>query len=171
MFGRPAVRARTAANRLGCSATARPLTTLLPDMALYSYWRSSCSYRVRIVLAHKGLLEKVEYRPVHLVKDGGEQLRTEYTTLNKFAQVPTLAVGGSSITQSLAIIEYLEEVYPTPSILPGDALDRAAARQFAECINSGIQPLQVGTTRHCGPQARSSPDSSSCAGVACRCRT
>lgn len=73
---------------------------------LYSYWRSSCSYRVRISLAFKGI--DYEYRPVHLIKDGGEQRKEEYARLNPMKVVPTLQIDGASLTQSVAILEYLE---------------------------------------------------------------
>jgi len=72
------------------------------EPVLYSYWRSSCSYRVRIVLAIKGI--KYTYRPVHLLKDGGEQLKPEYAALNSMKELPTLVIDGHVITQSGAII-------------------------------------------------------------------
>jgi maleylpyruvate isomerase len=113
-------------------------------MKLYGYWRSSASYRVRIALHMKGV--SFEYVPVHLVKDGGEQLRDEYRAKNPMAQVPTLEVeeGGvvHELGQSIAIIEWLEERHPEPRLLPADAFLRARARQLAEIINSGIQPFQ-----------------------------
>jgi maleylpyruvate isomerase len=113
-------------------------------MKLHSYWRSSCSYRVRIALHHKGL--DFEYIPVNLVQAGGQQLMAPYRALNPMAQVPLLEVedGGRTalIAQSLAIIEYVEERWPEPRLLPQDRLARARARQLAEIVNSGIQPLQ-----------------------------
>lgn len=111
-------------------------------MKLYSYWRSSCSWRVRIALALKGL--DYSYIPVHLVKDGGEQHSSSYTAHNPMAQVPTLELAdGTTLTQSMAIMEYLDESYPERSpLLPQNALDRAKARSYAELINAGIQPLQ-----------------------------
>jgi len=111
---------------------------------LYSYWRSSCSWRVRIALAHKGIA--YEYAPVHLLRGGGEQLEEGYREKSPMAQVPTLEFeeGGEKrrLTQSLAIIEYLEERFPEPRLLPADPFLRAKARQLAEIVNAGIQPFQ-----------------------------
>lgn len=111
---------------------------------LYSYWRSSASYRVRIALELKGLA--YEIRPVHLVKDGGEQLRDDYRKKNPMAEVPTLEVpdgdGVAWLAQSVAILEYLEEVHPEVRLMPKDALGRARVRQLVELVNSGIHPLQ-----------------------------
>ena len=111
---------------------------------LYSYWRSSCSWRVRIVLSIKNI--KYEYKAVHLVKDGGEQHKEDYVqTINPAAQVPSLAINGQQcLTQSVAICEYLEEVDPHNKVklLPTDIVARAQVRSIVEIINSGIQPLQ-----------------------------
>jgi maleylpyruvate isomerase len=113
-------------------------------MKLYSYWRSSSAWRVRIALHYKGIT--FEYVPVNIVKDGGEQFRDAYRAINGMAQVPTLEFeeGGATrrIGQSLAIIELLEERYPSPPLLPASSYLRARARQLAEIINSGIQPFQ-----------------------------
>lgn len=110
------------------------------SLSLRSYFRSSCSWRVRIALAHKGL--DYRYVPVHLLRDGGEQLQPEHAAINPMKQVPVLLDGERAIGQSMAIIEYLEQIHPEPTLLPGDAGTRARARQLAEIINSGIQPLQ-----------------------------
>lgn len=75
-------------------------------VVLYSYWRSSCSYRVRIALALKGI--EYTYRAIHLVKDGGEQYKDEYARLNPMKAVPALLIDGAPLTQSVAIMEYLE---------------------------------------------------------------
>jgi len=114
---------------------------------LYSYWRSSCSWRVRIALHLKNV--DYEYRAIHLVKDGGEQLKDEYRDVNPLAQVPAYidyTEDGEpiTITQSLAIMEYLEEKYPTQgiNILGHDIFQRAKVRQISEMINSGTQPIQ-----------------------------
>jgi len=108
---------------------------------LYSYWRSSCSWRVRIALALKGV--RYEYAAVHLVKDGGEQHKAQYAALNPSRAVPTLVVDGHTIAQSTAIIEYLDETRPTPPLLPrDDAAKRALARQLALTIGCDIQPVQ-----------------------------
>lgn len=113
-------------------------------MKLYGYWRSSSAWRVRIALHHKGL--SFENIPVHLVNDGGQQRKPEHTARNPMAQVPVLTVehlgAEHHLSQSLAILEYLEEVHPEPALLPADAVKRAQARQLAEMVNSGIQPLQ-----------------------------
>ena len=113
-------------------------------MKLYGYWRSSASWRVRIALNLKGLA--YEYDPINLIADGGQQNNEAYRALNPMQQVPTLEVdvGGEMrrLTQSIAIIEYLEERFPTPALLPTDPYLRARARALAEVVNSGIQPLQ-----------------------------
>ena len=112
-------------------------------MKLYGYFRSSASYRVRIALNLKGLA--YDQVPVHLLKDGGQQFSAEYRQLNADALVPTLideAPGHSaSLTQSLAIIEYLEETHPTPALLPAGAADRAFVRSLALSIACEIHPL------------------------------
>jgi maleylpyruvate isomerase len=114
-------------------------------MKLYNYWRSTCSWRVRIALALKGL--PYEYRAVNLVKDGGEQYDLDYVNeINPLSQVPVLELDGEGprrrIAQSLAIIEYLEERFPEPALYPTEPWLRARARQLAEMTNAGIQPLQ-----------------------------
>jgi len=76
------------------------------------------------------------------MKDGGEQLRSDYTQINSMRQVPSLVVNGVTLTQSLPIIEYLEETFPDKPLLPKDPILRAHARRIAEIVNSGIQPLQ-----------------------------
>lgn len=113
-------------------------------MKLYSYWRSSSSWRVRIALNVKEL--KHEIVPVHLLHDGGQQRSANFTRLNPLKEVPALELeeGGQPavLTQSMAIIEYLEEAYPMPALLPQPPMLRAKVRQLAEMINSGTQPLQ-----------------------------
>ncbi len=112
-------------------------------MKLYSYFRSSASYRVRIALNLKKLSYDVV--PVHLIKDGGEQFSTEYRALSPDALVPVLVDDATedtaALTQSLAIIEYLEETRPTPSLLPANAIDRAYVRSIALSIACEIHPL------------------------------
>lgn len=126
-----------------CDATIRAVS---PQYRLYNYFRSSSSQRVRIALAMKGL--PFEYVSIHLVKDGGQQWSSEYRKKSPTAMVPLLEVpapaGGEAayLGQSLAIIEYLDELHPSPPLLPASALDRARARALAEIINSGIQPYQ-----------------------------
>ncbi len=108
-------------------------------MKLYTYWRSSSAYRVRIALN----LKSVEYEsvPVHLVKDGGQQKSTEYLKINPQGLVPTLVDGESVLRQSLAIIEYLDEKYPQPPLLPETASARARVRGLAYLIADEIQPM------------------------------
>lgn len=113
------------------------------NMKLYSYFRSSASYRVRIALNLKKLAYDVV--PIHLVKNGGEQFSPDYRELNPAALVPALidnkAEGGTALTQSLAIIEYLDETYPEPLLLPKNAVDRAYVRGIALSIACEIHPL------------------------------
>jgi len=109
-------------------------------MKLYSYFRSSASFRVRIALAWKGL--DYDYVPVHLTKGGGQQFAPEYAALNPASLVPALLEDdGSVLTQSLAIIEYLEETRPEPPLLPKDAAGRARVRALALSIACEIHPL------------------------------
>lgn len=110
-------------------------------MILYDYWRSSSAWRVRIALHWKGV--PFERRAVNLIKDGGEQHAAAFEAMNPSRQVPVLVTDdGRPIAQSMAIIGYLEERFPTPPLLPADAWLRARARQLAEMVNSGTQPLQ-----------------------------
>ena len=108
-------------------------------MKLYSYFRSSTSFRVRIALNLKNL--PYEYVPVHLLRGGGEQLAPEYRKLNPDALVPTLVDGDDAIQQSLAIIDYLDETRPDPPLLPNTPLDRAYVRAVALQIACEIHPL------------------------------
>ncbi|HEU4728813.1 MAG TPA: maleylacetoacetate isomerase [Kofleriaceae bacterium] len=112
-------------------------------LVLHNYWRSSASHRVRIGLGLKGLA--FEYVAIDV--RGGAQDREAYRALNPMAQVPTLEITGDdgarySLTQSLAILEYLDERWPDPPILPGEPYLRARARMLAEIVNAGIQPMQ-----------------------------
>ena len=111
----------------------------MPGLALYTYFRSSCSYRVRIALALKGLAFEPRY--IHLLRDGGENWRPEYRRRNPQGLVPALVDGRRVLTQSLAIIEYLEERHPHPPLLPTDSRDRAWVRALAQVIACDIQPL------------------------------
>ncbi|PRH84466.1 maleylacetoacetate isomerase [Labrys okinawensis] len=109
-------------------------------MKLYTYWRSTSSYRVRIALALKNL--DAEHVPIHLVRNGGEQHAEAYRAINPQERVPTLELDdGAALTQSSAILEYLEETYPTPPLLPADLTQRAKVRAVAAIIGSDIQPL------------------------------
>ena len=106
----------------------------------HGYFRSSSSYRCRIAFNLKGL--EYDFVSVHLVKDGG-QLRTDaYRSLNPQALVPTLEVDDLVLTQSPAILEWLEETYPQPALLPVDPAERAAVRAFCAVIACEIHPLQ-----------------------------
>jgi maleylpyruvate isomerase len=113
-------------------------------MKLYGYWRSSSTWRVRIALAWKGI--PCEQQAVHLVRDGGEQHSPAYHAVNPMEEVPTLELAEEGrvvrLTQSMAIIDYLEALAPSPPLLPRAPLARARARQLAEIVNAGIQPLQ-----------------------------
>jgi maleylpyruvate isomerase len=117
-------------------------------MKLWSYWRSSCAYRVRIALGLKQL--PFEYAAVHLIKDGGQQHQPAFGALNPQRQVPVLELDDSGSTvrlvQSIAIIEYLEERFPSPALLPQRPVERAHVRALAELVNSGIQPFQNTST-------------------------
>ncbi|UUY06790.1 maleylacetoacetate isomerase [Pseudomonas sp. J452] len=111
-------------------------------LTLYSYWRSSAAYRVRIALNLKGLA--YQQVPVHLVKDGGQQHSADYLALNPQGLVPLLVDAGNSgvrIGQSLAILEYLDEVFPVPALLPADPAQRAQVRALALHIACDIHPL------------------------------
>ena len=118
-------------------------------LALHNYWRSSASHRVRIALELKGIA--YEYVAVNIVKDA--QHADDYRAKNPMSQVPTLVIAEHdgttwTIAQSLPIMEYLDERFPEPAILPRDPWPRARARSLAEIINSGIQPHQnLSTTR------------------------
>lgn len=108
-------------------------------LTLYSYWRSSAAYRVRIALNLKGLDYAIQ--PVHLVRDGGEQHADSYREMNPQQLVPTLLHGQRRITQSLAIMEYLDECWPEPALLPGDAWGRARVRALSQLVACDIHPL------------------------------
>ena len=107
-------------------------------MKLHGYFRSSAAYRVRIALNLKGLT--AEHLPHHLRK--GEQCAPAYLALNPQGLVPTLEKAGAVLTQSLAIIEWLDEIHPNPPLLPKDPLRRAKVRAFALAIACDIHPVQ-----------------------------
>lgn len=109
------------------------------QLKLHGYWRSSAAYRVRIALNLKGLA--YEQVPVHLIRDGGEQHRPEYAATNPQRLVPVLQHGQRMIRQSLAIIEYLDELWPDPPLLPVAPRDRARARALALLVACDIHPL------------------------------
>jgi len=109
-------------------------------MKLYTYFRSSAAYRVRIALNLKGIA--YEAIPIHLTKDGGKQHSAEFRAINRHGRVPALALdSGDVLTQSLAIIDYLDETHPNPALLPADPVARAKVRAFAQLIACDIHPL------------------------------
>ncbi len=109
-------------------------------MKLYTYFRSSAAYRVRIALNLKAL--PYEMAAVHLTKDGGHQHKPDFHGINPQERVPALALStGEVLTQSLAIIEYLDEIEPEPALLPADALARAKVRALAQIVACDIHPL------------------------------
>ena len=114
-------------------------------LQLYSYFRSSAAYRLRIALHLKGLA--FDTVPVHLLKGGGEQLQSAYRAINPAALVPALQLEAEAdghaptLTQSLAIMEYLDETHPQPPLLPADALSRARVRALALTVACDIHPL------------------------------
>jgi maleylacetoacetate isomerase len=109
-------------------------------MKLYTYWRSTSSYRVRIALALKGF--DVEQVFVHLARNGGQQHEPAFRVLNPQGRLPVLELGTDAvITQSPAILEYLEEIRPTPPLLPSDPVQRARVRAVAAIIGCDIHPL------------------------------
>ena len=109
------------------------------EFILYTYFRSSASFRVRIAMKLKKF--NYDYRAVHLLKDGGEQFKPEYGSLNPSREVPTLVHNGQAIAQSMAIIDYLDHLQPSPRLFPEDHVKRALVIQACEIVNSGTQPF------------------------------
>ncbi|CAL8290914.1 maleylacetoacetate isomerase isoform X1 [Gadus morhua] len=118
--------------RLSIVSLAKPI--------LHGYFRSSCSWRVRIAFALKGI--EYEQIPVNLVKDGGQQLTDQYKALNPMQQVPAVEIDGITLSQSLAVIQYIDETRQGPKLLPACPKKRAQVRMICDIIASGIQPLQ-----------------------------
>ena len=110
-----------------------------PELVLYGYFRSSAAFRTRIALNLKGLAAEQKF--VHLLRDGGEQHGADYKAVNPQELVPTLVHKGEAIGQSLAIIEYLDEMWPEPPFLPKEPRARARVRQLAYIIACDIHPL------------------------------
>ncbi|MFT6734391.1 MAG: maleylacetoacetate isomerase [Polaribacter sp.] len=108
-------------------------------ITLYGYWRSTAAYRVRIALN----LKKIDYSQVsvHLVRDGGEQHKEDYQCLNPQGLVPTLKDGDFTLSQSIAILEYLDEKFPEISLLPIDLQQKALVRQLSQIICADLHPL------------------------------
>ncbi|CVI64036.1 maleylacetoacetate isomerase (plasmid) [Agrobacterium leguminum] len=109
-------------------------------MIFHGYFRSSSAYRCRIAFNLKGVAP--DFTSVHLRRDGGQQKAPAYKALNPQGLVPALEVEGTVLTQSLAIIEWLDETYPTPALLPQNKVERAKVRAFAQAIACDIHPLQ-----------------------------
>lgn len=118
------------------------------DVKLYSYFRSSAAYRVRIALNLKNL--SYEMVPIHLQKDGGRHRSAEYRAVNPQMRVPSLVLSsGETLIQSLAIIGYLNETYPQPPLLPADPIERAHVRAVSQIIACDIHPLNnLGTLQY-----------------------
>ena len=117
------------------------------SLELYSFWRSSASYRVRIALNIKAL--PYVLHAVDLTRGEGEQFAAAYREVNPQSRVPTLVHDGQRFTQSLAIIEYLDETFPDHRLIPRDPVDRARVRMLSQIIACDIQPLQnTSTTRY-----------------------
>lgn len=112
----------------------------MSSVILYSYFRSSSSFRVRIALNLKGV--NYDIKPVHLLKDGGQQTSDDYRKLNPMGEVPCLMHDGKSLSQSMAIIEYIDAGFPGHALFPSIPFDASEVRQICEIVNSGIQPLQ-----------------------------
>jgi maleylpyruvate isomerase len=109
------------------------------ERTLHTYFRSSASYRVRIALNLKGLDARHAF--VHLNRNGGEQFSEEFRALNPQALVPVYREGDATLSQSLAILEYLDEKYPSPALLPATIETRARARQIALAVACDIHPI------------------------------
>jgi maleylacetoacetate isomerase len=118
-----------------------PSATHAPKLVLYNYWRSSSSYRVRLALAVKGL--PYEYVPVPLVE--GAQSRAEHLARSPMGNVPCLEIDGRPYVESVAIVELLEEIAPSPPLYPRDPFDRAFVRAIVEIVNAGVR---MGTKPH-----------------------
>jgi maleylacetoacetate isomerase len=126
-------------------------------MKLYTYWRSTAAYRVRIALNLKGIAAQMV--PVNLVKDGGKQHEPAYVALNPAHLVPTLVLDdGTALTQSLAIIDYLEAVRPEPALLPADPVTRAQVLAAAHVVAMDIHPVNnLRVVQHLGEAFGASP--------------
>ena len=110
-------------------------------MKLHTFWRSTAAYRVRIAAHLKNI--PLDYGYVHLLKDGGQHNQPAYRAINPTAGVPSLETGGDVLTQSLAILEYLDELYPEPPLLPRSPLARAHAREIALHVVADMHPLNT----------------------------
>lgn len=127
----------------------------MKPVILYNYFRSSTSYRVRIALELKGIA--YDYKPIHLLKN--EQISPDYLKINPLGGVPSLIHDGNVISESMAILEYLEEVFPEKSLLPETAYLRAKVRQFCETVNAFTHPMSnLKTLKHLEEKYKLSQD-------------
>ena len=113
-------------------------TPAMARVLLYTYWRSSSAFRVRIALGHK----KIAYEPAYVNLLENEQTSAAYREKNPMGHVPCLVLDGRPVVESVAIVELLEELYPEPPLYPRDPFERARVRALVETINAGTQPLQ-----------------------------
>ena len=126
-------------------------------MKLHTYFRSSAAYRVRIALNLKNI--RADRAPVHLVKDGGEQFSAAYSALNPQHLVPLLEDDGALLSQSLAIIEYIDESYPLNPLLPPTRRERARVRSIAQAIACDIHPINnLRVLKYLGEELGVSPE-------------
>ncbi|XP_011866471.1 PREDICTED: probable maleylacetoacetate isomerase 2 [Vollenhovia emeryi] len=107
---------------------------------LYSYWRSSCSWRVRIALHLKEIPHEI--KTINLIKGDGEQHSNEFSEINPMEKVPALRIDNLTLIESMNILQYLDETRPSPPLMPADPIKRARMREICDVIVSGIQPLQ-----------------------------
>ncbi|XP_017074600.2 probable maleylacetoacetate isomerase 1 [Drosophila eugracilis] len=133
----------------GSTALSRNISTNSKPI-LYSFWASSCSWRVRIALAIKGI--DYEVKPTSLVKTDNKHVYTdEFRKVNPMQKVPALEIDGHTLCDSVAIMHYLDETRPEVPLLPQDSVKRAKVREIVELICSGIQPLQnIAVQNHLG---------------------
>ena len=109
------------------------------SLQLFGYWRSSATWRVRLALELKGLDYSIQ--PIHLLEDGGQQFSTDYRAISPESLVPSLRHDDFALSQSLAICEYLEAVWPQPALLPASPREAARVRSFCDLIACDIHPL------------------------------
>jgi maleylacetoacetate isomerase len=129
----------------------------MSELTLFTYWRSSAAYRVRIALNLKGVA--YESRPINILPGQDQQLSAEYLLLNPQGRVPMLSTPNGEVVQSIAILEWLEETYPEPALLPSDAWERAQVRAFAMTIACDVHPLNnTSTQRQIRAQWGDDPD-------------